>query len=221
MNMLSKLTVVGALAANVALAGTAAATTYTATYTGIVEGTDTDGLFSAPNTNLNGVPFTAVFTYNPALFGAGTRTTTAGVSDEAVGGSADTTTSPILSDLLTINSVSLSVDVSQVSIAEATTNELAEAAEDLINGREFVAGFMDPSVSVIPDLGATQSYSGFLAYELANGVQGALLYGDDELSLYANTASISASASVPEPGSLALMATAVGLLGFAVRRRSA
>jgi hypothetical protein len=220
MQMLSKLAIAGALVVNVAVAGTAAATTYTATYTGIVEGTDTDGLFSAPGTNLNGVAFTAVFTYNPALFGTAAQITNAD-TDQVSGGSFFGTTSPILSDSLTINGISLSVDPSQDSLALAATNinglsGLVEEIEDTISGSMFVAGVAYTNPSVIADLAATQSYSGFLAFEQASGQAGVLDYGNDDLSLYSNTADI----SVPEPGGLVLMATAVGLLGFAARRCS-
>lgn len=221
MQMLSKLAIAGALVLNVAVAGRASATTYTATYTGIVEGTDTDGLFGAPGTNLDGVSFTAVFTYNPALFGTATQITNP-VTDQVSGGSFFGMTSPILSDSVTINGISFSVDPSQFSLALATTDAggypaLVEEVVDEANGNVLEAGVADTNRSIVADLAATQSYSGFLAYEQANGQAGGLQYGHDMLHFFANTADI----SVPEPGGLALMATAVGLLGFAARRRSA
>jgi hypothetical protein len=230
MHMLSKLAVAGALAVNVAVAGTAAAATYTATYTDIVEGTgvavgtdivegiDADGLFSAAGTSLDGASFTAVFTYDLALSGTAVRDTVPGSSDIIFGGLSYGTTSPILSDSLTINGISFSLDLSQYGTAVAVDSELFETVAESPTGSLFTGGAGDPNLSIVPNLAATQSYSGFLAYELASGIYGRFIYGDDYLLLGANAVDISA---VPEPGSLALMATAVGLLGFAARRRSA
>lgn len=209
------------------LAGTASAATYTATYTGTISGavggTDNDGLFGPAGDSLVGASFTAVFTYDPAL---GTRSTYAG-TDQVVGGlhtstiNPASTTSPILSDSLTINGLSVSLDPSQYGLAEV---EGAPSSSSLLeyvytySGSTLVGalsvGLADSTLSMTPDLTATQSYS-----SLDSTAVGGFLYGNDYLTLVAETVDISASA--PEPGSLALLAGAIGLLVFVARRRSA
>jgi hypothetical protein len=188
----------------------AAAQTYSVTYTGTVVGTDVNDYFGGGN--LSGDAFSLVFTYNVTN---GTRITNPGDNDFVYGGSAYSTSSPILSDALTIGGQSRSLGLSFYGSAYVGESVAETFAEDGLGN--FVAGdFYDPLWGTIDDLTASQSdISGAgIAYDYIGG------FSDDgeSLSLYNTSVSIAADA-VPEPGSLALLATAAGMLAVMARRR--
>jgi hypothetical protein len=129
----------------------AAAQTYSVTYTGTVVGTDVNDYFGGGD--LTGDEFSLVCSYNVTN---GTRVTTPGSYDLVYGGSYYSTTSPILSDALTIGGQSRSLGVSFYGVAYVGESVAETFAEDGLGN--FVAGyFYDPLWGTINDLTASQS----------------------------------------------------------------
>ena len=207
-------------------ASTASAAIVTATYVGKVTGTrlsgDTDGAFDNAGVfgaarNLDGVDFTAVFTFNTNL---GARFTQLDY-DQLVGGAFFGLDSPFLSAILTIERVDFAFGSDLLAVALVVTNGLDSATlHQVSNGFNFLtAGLQNP---LLP-LNLTGPFSGDdFADDPDNLLLGEFLVseGDDTVAhgyLAASHLTIS-SAPVPEPATWGLMLLGFGSLGLMARR---
>lgn len=207
-------------------ASTASAAIVTATYTGMVTGTnlfgdtggafDNDGVFGAL-TDLEGVDFTAVFTFDTSL---GQRLTLSD-QDQLVGGALFALDSPYLSAILTIEGVDVAFQSDFLAFALVVTNGLDSATlHQVSDGFSFLsAGLQNPFLP----LNLTGPFSGDdFANDPDSLLLGEFLVSDGDVArahgyLAASHLTIS-SDPVPEPATWGLMLLGFGGLGVMARR---
>ena len=216
------------------------ATTVTATFTGTVaSGFDTTGVFGAPNTDLTGETFTAVFT---EVDGPGVGQYFPGFQDYLYGGTSNPGTVSPVTGVLTINGFTVNFpglefsEVSQSTLASGQAT-VAYIAEDFaFTGSGFnsdalgaqIASFINsimPSADYhVPFSYTTQADDSALDnfniadYSFSTGTYSALVSG----SLFSNSVTVTVSKTpVPEPLTLSLFGTALAGAAALRRRRKA
>lgn len=211
----------GAAFVAAAIAAPAAALHKVATYTGVItSGSDSAGLFGAAGSDLAGVAFTTVYTYDTKL---GTRHKGLPVYDQIDGGTATLKTNPLTSATLTIAGVTRAAALDFygiVALAPATHLSEHEVVGDYYY-HEQMYNFIYPPV--VPSLDAnvpTTAGSGGGLFTIGFG---GMVNGKPdtlEASGMFDTRSVTITGSVPEPASWALLLAGFAAVGGTMRRRA-
>jgi len=234
----------GRVAAGLALAAwlaasDASAAIITATYTGEVGlSFDQAGVFGAPQSSLRGSPFSAVFTYDDAVAGAGHFADSH--SEEIAGGGGSLFSSPLLDATLTINGHTVSfLGLPGMTNGRLLVDNLLEppppfggwsvasgAAGTLPNGGTTHLGVQivtdDAPTHFVPYVGEGSLFgvNTGTAYwiDVVDGV-GVARFSVDLMATNVRLDVGSGAAPVPEPASWAVMVLGFGGLGAMLRRR--
>ena len=212
---MKRMTLTMILGAAAAIAAPAAARHKVATYTGVIAaGTDVAGLFAAAGSDLTGLPFVTVYTYDTAL---GRRITTP-VNDSIDGGTAQNgnAAEPFSAATLTIGSVTraLPLDFYGIAVVQPGLVEhevIGDYDQDDLTYNYLFTPVASLDVNVPPTTG-----TGGGTFRFGHG--GAVETIDASGSF--DTRTLTITGSIPEPAAWAMMVTGFGLVGGAARRRT-